>query len=329
MEDERNTSGNKPVDKLTKPPEDSSINPLVEPNTESDDMSESKQTSSIKDIPTESQQVINPDIKSEATSAPQIESQPERKTELQTENMELHHHPHVHHSKKWKDYLFEFLMLFLAVTAGFFVENTREHYIENKRAEQFSKHLLVDLRLDSSFFERRKKDLQRNLEGHVKLLNQLTKQPNASDKDILETLLPITFAYDLPVTTTTYNQMKTSGSLRYIHNPELTICLQTYYDVLLPRCVKLTDASLEYYTKYINPFYLNHIPIQDFDPFKDTLINKYPKIINRNNQTNQELANIMGHYNSLLKIQTITMNEPALSKIKEAMLLLRQEYNLK
>ena len=44
-------------------------------------------------------------------------------SEPQTENMEPHHHPHVHHSKKWKDYLFEFLMLFLAVTAGFFRES--------------------------------------------------------------------------------------------------------------------------------------------------------------------------------------------------------------
>src|SRR5687767_10212194 len=33
-----------------------------------------------------------------------------------TENMEIHHHPHVHHTKKWKSYLFEFLMLFLAIT---------------------------------------------------------------------------------------------------------------------------------------------------------------------------------------------------------------------
>ncbi len=40
--------------------------------------------------------------------------------------MGVHHHPHVHHSKKWKNYLYEFLMLFLAVTAGFFVENLRK-----------------------------------------------------------------------------------------------------------------------------------------------------------------------------------------------------------
>src|SRR5205085_10193866 len=41
----------------------------------------------------------------------------------QTENMEVHKHPHhVTHKKKWGEYLLEFLMLFLAVTMGFFAE---------------------------------------------------------------------------------------------------------------------------------------------------------------------------------------------------------------
>ncbi len=61
---------------------------------------------------------------------------------------------------------------------------------------------------------------------------------------------------DPPVTTTTYNQMKTSGSLRYIKNEALTANLQHYYDVLLPRCNKLTEASIDYFNQYINPFYL-------------------------------------------------------------------------
>lgn len=263
---------------------------------------------------------------SETTPSPQ---QVTSNIAVQPEAMEPHHHHHVHHSKKWKDYLFEFLMLFLAVTAGFFVENQREHYIENKRAVQFSQHLLADLRLDSLFFENRNSDLQHKQEGHDKLVYLLTKKTGVTDKEILETLLPITFAYDLPVTTTTYNQMKASGSLRYIDNVELTACLQNYYDVLLPRCNKLTEASLDYFTRYINPFYLNHVRIQDYDPFNDSLINKQPKIIHRTGDTDQELANIMGSFRSLLKIQAITMNDPALRKIKEAIALLRSEYNLK
>jgi hypothetical protein len=50
--------------------------------------------------------------------------------------MEVHHHTS-HAGKKWTHYLWEFLMLFLAVSAGFFVENMREHIAENKRERQF------------------------------------------------------------------------------------------------------------------------------------------------------------------------------------------------
>jgi hypothetical protein len=52
-------------------------------------------------------------------------------------------------------------------------------------------------------------------------------------------------------------------------------------------------------------------------------------MINRTSQTDQELANIMGGFRSLLKIQAITMNGPALEKIKEAIVLLKNEYHLK
>jgi len=39
----------------------------------------------------------------------------------ETENMEVHKHPHhVMHKKKWGEYVLEFLMLFLAVFLGFF-----------------------------------------------------------------------------------------------------------------------------------------------------------------------------------------------------------------
>ena len=45
-------------------------------------------------------------------------------------NMEVHHHPDLHHkAKPWKEYFLEFIMIFLAVTMGFFAENIREHYV--------------------------------------------------------------------------------------------------------------------------------------------------------------------------------------------------------
>jgi hypothetical protein len=45
--------------------------------------------------------------------------------------MEVHHHSDMHHKKKnFKEYFLEFLMIFLAVTLGFFAENLRESQVQ-------------------------------------------------------------------------------------------------------------------------------------------------------------------------------------------------------
>jgi len=61
--------------------------------------------------------------------------------------MEVHHKHHV--PKNIKEYLTEFLMLFAAVTLGFFVENMREHYVEDHRGQVYAQRLLEDLKEDS------------------------------------------------------------------------------------------------------------------------------------------------------------------------------------
>ena len=233
-----------------------------------------------------------------------------------------------HYSKKWSHYLFDFIMLFLAVSAGFFVDNKREVYMERQRANQFAKQLLADLRLDSLLFEQRNRDIQSLQVGFDKLLSMLIQDTAAENRQVLETLLPLAYVFDLPATATTYNQMKSSGALRYIENQELTAHLQDYYDVLLPRSINIAQVSLDFYSQNISPYYLAHIRIQDYDSFNDTLINKNPVIMDRTKQTDQALANIMGSYRALLKIQVITMNNPALHKIIETMKLLQDEYML-
>ena len=60
--------------------------------------------------------------------------------------MEVHHHSH--HPKKWKEYLTEFIMLFAAVTLGFFAENQREHFVERHREKQYLESLMGDLAKD-------------------------------------------------------------------------------------------------------------------------------------------------------------------------------------
>ena len=61
--------------------------------------------------------------------------------------MEVHHHPHVE-KKSFKEYLLEGLMIFLAVTLGFFAETIREHLVEKEKERQYVESLCADLQSD-------------------------------------------------------------------------------------------------------------------------------------------------------------------------------------
>ncbi len=108
------------------------------------------------------------------------EAIPTKKTDAinqvpETENMEVHKHPHhVTHKKKWGEYLLEFLMLFLAVFLGFIAENQREHIVEHQREKKFARRLLSDLRQDSLFFESRIQLLVKRQQAHEQFMTIMT-----------------------------------------------------------------------------------------------------------------------------------------------------------
>ena len=68
-----------------------------------------------------------------------------------TKNMEVHHHPDMHHKKKnFKEYFLEFLMIFLAVTMGFFAESYREHLADKEKVKQAIGSLVKCLASDTA-----------------------------------------------------------------------------------------------------------------------------------------------------------------------------------
>ena len=75
-------------------------------------------------------------------------------SQLTTEQeMEVHHHTHPgHHKKKWTDYFWEFLMLFLAVFCGFLAEYQLEHKIERDREKVYMQNMLDDLKADTAIY---------------------------------------------------------------------------------------------------------------------------------------------------------------------------------
>ncbi|HXS54620.1 MAG TPA: hypothetical protein VN726_00770 [Hanamia sp.] len=63
--------------------------------------------------------------------------------------MEVHHHPHVE-KKNFKEYFLEFLMIFLAVTLGFFAENIRENISNHEKEINYMKGFVQDLKEDTT-----------------------------------------------------------------------------------------------------------------------------------------------------------------------------------
>ena len=69
----------------------------------------------------------------------------------ETENMEVLHHPDLHHkTKKFKEYFSEFIMIFLAVTLGFIAENVREHFTERSKERQYIEGFIRNLKDDTA-----------------------------------------------------------------------------------------------------------------------------------------------------------------------------------
>jgi len=162
----------------------------------------------------------------------------------ETKEMEIHHHPHAHHKKKWTDYLFEFLMLFLAVSAGFFVENQREHYIEHHRSKQYAAFLYSDLKNDTVHLKERTTFM---VEGIQKLdtLITLLKLFNYNDTSTSRIYDLSAYVYSgvfFSATTSTLEQLKNSGSLRYFRSEDVIRNFSTY-DTDLQRLKAVEDRN--------------------------------------------------------------------------------------
>ena len=164
---------------------------------------------------------------------------------LQTEEMEVHHHGHVHEKKKWKEYFFQFLMLFLAVTAGFFMENQREHYVERQRAKEFATSLYDEIVNDTTRLKNIQEDFTNN-SFYLDTLFDLINSPSLKNMPGGE--LYFYAVRGLPnrqfnPTDATLHQLINSGSLRYFRNPDLIKAISRY-DQSLKTSLRAEESSL-------------------------------------------------------------------------------------
>ena len=141
--------------------------------------------------------------------------------------MEVHAHSHTPR-KKWTHYFWEFLMLFLAVTAGFFAENLREHRIEQKREKKLIRALLGDLEADVLQIDsliKRRSTRNADCDSLIKLL--ITANRKKGGHVYLYSRNASRRIHFRPQDGT-LQQLRNSGGFRVVHNDEILSHINSY-----------------------------------------------------------------------------------------------------
>ena len=145
--------------------------------------------------------------------------------------MEVHHHSHSPR-KKWTHYFWEFLMLFLAVTLGFFVENQREHYVEHLREKKYAQLLYDDLKTDTM-------TLARTLNEKKFALAKIDSLRTFIDSNTIAENNELTYYFERFLSrndvftsqNVTYTQLMNSGGFRYLRNLDIYKKTADYYNL--------------------------------------------------------------------------------------------------
>ena len=144
--------------------------------------------------------------------------------------MEVHQHSHST-GKRWTHHLWDFFMLFLAVTLGFFVENQREHYVEHQREKLYMKSMIGDLEKDTAMLHLIYKKTQIVLANIDTALTILQTVPvNKNDMPTLYRVNLSLLSYTSPMfTDRTTVQLKNAGAMRLIRSEETVGAIVDYW----------------------------------------------------------------------------------------------------
>ena len=148
------------------------------------------------------------------------------------------HHPKVeklspgHAGKKFKEYFLEFLMIFLAVTLGFFAESYREYLSDRSKEKEYIHSLLEDFKTDSAFLYT---SIYTLIPYHVKWMDStahLLQMPDIGSKnrEIYQAFITATaWTYDFHPTERTLSQLHSEG-FHLIRNPEASKAISDLED---------------------------------------------------------------------------------------------------
>ena len=141
--------------------------------------------------------------------------------------MEVHHHSH--HPKKWKEYVTEFIMLFAAVTLGFFAENYREGIVEQHKKEKLLHSVVNNFKLDKKEIETHRAQIKGRIttaEHFLVLLN--TDLTTVNKIDFYRTILFFAENKAMILNEKTRNDAESKGYYTTLSSSEMPSIINKY-----------------------------------------------------------------------------------------------------
>jgi hypothetical protein len=143
--------------------------------------------------------------------------------------MEVHHHTKLHHKPKpWKEYLLEGLMIFIAVTLGFFAESLRETLSNHEKEKDFMESMINDLKADTATISKTIKyytGTSKAIDTMLTCLKSDNPDPSIISHILSEDFWTYTgYSYN----NQTIQQLKNSGNFRLIRNKAVVDSILSY-----------------------------------------------------------------------------------------------------
>lgn len=142
-----------------------------------------------------------------------------------------HHHEQGKKKKKLREYFYEFFMLFIAITAGFYADNIREKFVERNKEHEYMQSMVADLQQDLLNLNSAVAELKPFRDGMDSLV-QVCHNKNLNDSVQAELYdLNLQYLRLVPVTFSdrTSSQLKNSGSLRLIRDKLVSDSILNYW----------------------------------------------------------------------------------------------------
>ena len=168
--------------------------------------------------------------------------------------MEVHHHPNLHHERKpWKEYMLEGLMIFMAVTLGFFAEQIRERHVERERLHNYFGSMVLDIQSNVTALDSAIRENSIMVAKYDTIVKTFLKGGDQLDRTAFARHMGAVWYRGFINRNETFEQMKSSGSIRYIDDFKLLTEIMVYVRATNFAQYRTETFEKKYFTDYFLP----------------------------------------------------------------------------